>query len=274
MVKVNYHLHSTGSDGKLSPKQVVEQAIKAGIKHLCFTDHYPEPKEIRNWGQEKFHSDKYFEEIKKLKEKYKAKIDISLGAEFEFVENFGEWFDKEIKRRDYDYLIGSVHLTKISREYGSIDYTPKAWIEYSEKAGSIRKLVENYYKRIRLLVESGLFDGIGHLDLIKIFNENSRFFSETESWYKQEVLRTLDLIEKKKMCLEINTSGWRKPCKEQYPSVWILKEVKKRNIPITIGTDGHQKVDEYLDEGIELAKKLGFESVLIFHKRKPIEVKL
>jgi histidinol phosphatase-like PHP family hydrolase len=39
-IKINFHMHSTGSDGKMKPEEVVQEAIAAGIKYMCFTDHY------------------------------------------------------------------------------------------------------------------------------------------------------------------------------------------------------------------------------------------
>lgn len=36
---IDFHCHSTASDGSLSPKQLVEKAICCGITHLALTDH-------------------------------------------------------------------------------------------------------------------------------------------------------------------------------------------------------------------------------------------
>ena len=39
------HNHSTGSDGRLTPEEVIKKAIELGWKYLYFTDHYFCPKE-------------------------------------------------------------------------------------------------------------------------------------------------------------------------------------------------------------------------------------
>lgn len=39
MVKVDFHLHSTASDGLLSPSQVVERAHSNNVKYIALTDH-------------------------------------------------------------------------------------------------------------------------------------------------------------------------------------------------------------------------------------------
>ncbi|HEY9814676.1 MAG TPA: PHP domain-containing protein [Candidatus Obscuribacterales bacterium] len=36
----NFHLHTTCSDGRLSPRQVIDQAIALGLKGLAITDHH------------------------------------------------------------------------------------------------------------------------------------------------------------------------------------------------------------------------------------------
>ena len=73
----DFHVHSTGSDGELTPNELVELAIKLKLPYICFTDHYPFPpgfKEDSRWDH--FHSEKYFQEAQTAKEKYKDKIKI------------------------------------------------------------------------------------------------------------------------------------------------------------------------------------------------------
>ncbi len=39
MIKIDFHTHSTSSDGLMSPKEVVERAYQNGVKYLALTDH-------------------------------------------------------------------------------------------------------------------------------------------------------------------------------------------------------------------------------------------
>lgn len=127
-----------------------------------------------------------------------------------------------------------------------------------------------------LLIKSNLFDAIGHFDVIRMWSETLSKELEKEQWYKEEVIKTLDLAKEKKIVIEINTGGWRRLCKEQYPSFWILIEMRKRNIPITICIDSHYEteIDNGFHEAINLAKKAGYKSILKFKNRKPIEIKI
>jgi HisJ family histidinol phosphate phosphatase len=75
MTKVNYHIHTTGSDGTLSPRQVIEEAIMAGIKHMCLTDHYNYPKEVVDQTRPKTsNTEEYHQDIIKLKKEFKGKM--------------------------------------------------------------------------------------------------------------------------------------------------------------------------------------------------------
>ena len=39
MVKVDFHVHTSASDGTLSPAQIIERAKMNNIKYLAITDH-------------------------------------------------------------------------------------------------------------------------------------------------------------------------------------------------------------------------------------------
>ncbi len=274
MAIINYHMHSTGSDGQLSPEENILLAIKLGLKFICFTDHYKDPPNTqKEWGVN-FHSEEYIKEIKKLKEKYNDKIDISFGAEYNWITKKEEWIKNEIKKEKYDFLIGSVHGIYKNNKYFVITSSEKSWSELLDEFKDIKEIIKEYYKEVREMANSKLFDSVGHLDVVKIWTDNE---FQKEKWYKQEIIKTLRAIKTSGMCIEINTSGWKRArCKEQYPSLWILKEIKKMDIPITIGADSHfiDEIDYGLDKALEIAKELGYKKVMRFKDRKPIETEI
>ncbi|MCX6742594.1 MAG: histidinol-phosphatase HisJ [Candidatus Pacearchaeota archaeon] len=282
MTKVNYHVHTTGSDGTLSPRQIVEQSVKAGIKYLCFTDHHPFPKDFSKFGLTQDYSPrtcnslKYYSEIMKLKKEFKDRVDISFGIEFEYLDGFVAFNKKEMLKRKYDLIICSVHFIPKNDIFVEVPWAPENWKGFIQLFGSIKNGVIAYYDQIKKIVELNLCDCVGHFDLIKLYYPDNWKEIEKQRWYKKVVLNILDEIKKKGLCIEVNTSGFRRLVKEQYPSEWILKEARKRDIKVIIGNDFHGKnqnpIDEYLDEGIKIAKKVGYKSVLIFHKRKPAEL--
>ena len=275
-ILINFHVHTTGSDGTLTPEEMVKEAIKEGIKFMCFTDHFelPDKKKLFN-AKHDFHTPEYVKEIRQIQKEYKNKIDISFGGEFDWLPPYQEWLKKEIKKEKYDYVIGSVHFLEKDGQYYSYNFGGAhghLWGKNAEIFGGTKGFIKEYYNQVRLLAESGIYDSIGHLDAIRIYNKDSILFSEDESWYKEEVIKTLDVIAKAKMVMEINVRGLVKTSAVQYPSFWIIKEAKKRNIPITIGTDAHNtlEIGENLNKAYELAKKAGYSEIVRFKDRKRI----
>ncbi len=276
-ILINFHLHSTGSDGRMSPEEVVKEAVAANISFMCFTDHYPRPKEQeeKKWLTNNFHSEQYKQEIKRLQEVYKSQIDIGFGVEMDWFEEVPDWIRAQIEKNKFDYVIGSVHLLKLKGTYYNFDFgndNDEKLNVVIQAAGSIEKIIEAYYHQLRLMIKSRMYDCVGHFDYIKRHNANSRFFSEDAEFYKKEVLETLDILAKSGMAMEINLRGLTKSPKAQYPSMWILKEAKKRNIPITIGSDAHTQgqVGDLLEKGYELAKQAGYSEIVRFKARKRI----
>jgi len=279
-MKINSHVHSKASDGSLTQEEMIKEAIKEKVRYICFCDHYRKPSRyLKLKGKKigKFDYIGYMKKVKQLAEKYKDKIEVAFGTEMDWIEEFKDWTKKEIRKygKRYDLIIGSVHYLKYKDKYIPFDAGFDFWKDISNKLG-MKTLIKEYYKQIRNLIKSGLFDCIGHFDYIKLYNEKSCLFDEKESWYKQEVLKTLDIARKKGICIEINTHGFVKRVKEQYPSFWIMKEMKKRNIPITISSDAHHsgQVGDRLDKAISLARKAGYKEIVKFRKHKKIGIKI
>ena len=275
---INSHVHSTASDGKLAPEGVIKEAVSEGVGYICFCDHYKRPPELRKRKgrpELNFDYEGYVKEIALLAEKYKGEIEVGFGTEMDWFDEFENWTACEIERygNRYDLVIGSIHYLKIDGEYFPIDFSPETWEEISERFG-MRVFVEEYYKQVRAMIESGLFDCVGHFDLIKINNEGSKFFCEEDDWYRDEVLRTLDVASEAGICIEVNTHGFKKKIREQYPSEWILVEAKKRNIPVTTSSDAHWsgEISNRLVEMVEILKKIGYKSIVKFRGHGMVEV--
>ncbi|MFC1685398.1 histidinol-phosphatase HisJ family protein [Nanoarchaeota archaeon] len=275
--KVNFHLHSTGSDGKLKPEEVVKLSIKAGLEHICFTDHHLYPKILGKkvgWSGSVHHKEPYYKEVLRLKKKYAKKICIGYGAEFDWFEDYQAFTKKQLKSRPFDFILGAIHVFKLrDGSYFNVNDMRKDMSGPMKKYG-MESIVKGYYKTLRNLIKSELFDCVAHFDVIKIRNADKRCFSEKSKWYKDEALKTLNVLQKSGMCMEINTGAKRAGLKGNYPAEWILKEAFKRRIPITIGSDGHKNVDLGLKEGYQMAKSVGYKTLWVFEGRKRREIKI
>ena len=116
------------------------------------------------------------------------------------------------------------------------------------------------------MAKSGYFDIVGHLDLIKVF----KFLPKKD--IKSIAQNSLKAIKKSGMTIEINQAGFRKPIKEQYPSISILELAFELDIPITFGSDAHsvEQVGYKYDSVIKIAKDIGYAKCLYFKSREKI----
>jgi len=235
-----------------SMKEYVEKAIEKKVEYFGFSDHAPMDFD-KKYRMDFKDMKKYEEDVSKLKEIYKNKINILLGYEVDFLPGL---MDERVLKADVDYLIGSVHFLN-----GWGFDNPEFIGEYKNK--NIDMIWEDYFEAITKLAKSGLFDIIGHIDLIKIFN----FLPKKD--IKLIAKDAIKAIKKADMVIELNTAGYKKPVNELYPSKSILELVKEYDIPITFASDAHKpdEICKYEDKLLETIKDFSFEKCAIFNKR-------
>lgn len=233
--------------------EYIEKAIECGIKYFGFSEHAPmnfDEKYRISFEQMK----EYEDAVLSAKEKYKGKIEIFLGYEVDYLRDY---MDERVLNADVDYLIGSVHFIE---EWGFDN--PEFIGGYEDQ--NIDEIWQKYFNAVKEMAQSKLFDIVAHLDLIKIF----KFMPSIEV---AEIAKdALLAIKKADMSIEINVAGFRKPIGEAYPSLALLKEAKKLDIPITFASDAHkpEQVGLYSDEAIKMAKNAGYEECVIYRHRK------
>lgn len=267
MLLTSLHTHTNYCDGKYSAEEMILAAIKCNMKSIGISTHGPTPFES-DWNIKKASIDKYIMEINSLKEKYKDLIEIYLGMELDYIPGIG--FDDTARdlMTKLDYYIGSVHyLGKFKNgSMWTVDYNIEELLQGINESfgGDIRLAVEAYYSYIGEMAQKYEPPIIGHLDLIKKNNKNNILFNEQEDWYINAVDKCLDIIKNTSSIIEINTGGIaRGYVKEQYPSTFILKMIRNKNIPIIINSDAHT-TDSLLckyDEMYKLINDIKFEKV-------------
>ncbi len=266
-IKANLHTHSTFCDGKNTLEENVLAALKKGFKILGFSSHslYPFYTESNMLVAD---FSKYCDEIKKLKEKYKDKIELRLGFEADYIP--GITFPRFDFYSEFnpDFLIGSVHFIYQKDGIFAVDDTPEKLFAMLEKyyKDDGKKLVGDYFEAEREMLEKGDFTVIGHADLIRKFNEKHAFFDENAEWYKRELKNLAKAISKAGVIAEINTGamsrGWTtKP----YPSEYFLALLRKENVPVTLSSDSHsaENLDFGFDLALSCAKKAGYKEIVI-----------
>jgi histidinol-phosphatase (PHP family) len=244
MQNFNIHSHSIYSDGKSTPREMVEEAVRQGLTKLGFSEHSPLPFD-NNFSVKSDQMPKYIADIAALKEEFKDQIEILCGLEADYIPGVSETFAVTKERYHLDYLIGGVHLVGQSANPDELWFIdgPK-WEIYDEGLqkffdGDIRKGVRCFFDQTNAMIEHEEFDIIAHFDKIKMHNRD-RYFHEDEPWYRALAMETLDLIREKGLVMEVNTRGiYKKRYPGFYPSPWLMEEAHRMGIPTIISSDAH-----------------------------------
>lgn len=265
-ILANYHTHSVFCDGNSTLEEVAKSAFDCGIKYLGFSSHSAYPATTGcEMHPENFQ--KYKATIEELKKQYSGKMEVFFGFEADYLPPLS-WPDYSYyKNFNPDYLIGSVHFVwnHDVPQNGTMtvdDETEKVKNGLENIFfGDGKKMVQTYFDHQRQMLKSCDFDIIGHIDLIRKRNAALKFFSETDSWYKNELQATAKEIAKAGVVVEINTGGMsRGAIDSPYPSLEFLKILKKLDVPILFSSDAHSS--EHLvygfDVAADLAKKAGY----------------
>lgn len=194
-------------------------------------------------------------------ERSKARgVPVSWGLEMDYVPGAEEGIERFLSRYPWDFVLGSVHFI------GDIGIDLADHREQAAKLGR-RKVWDEYFRRSREAVETGLFDVLTHPDLPKIFGERA------EHPLGEEFRRTVDAIKRRDMVLECNTAGLRKPVREIYPVAAYLQSARDAGVPLSVGSDAHepQHVGAGFPEAIELLRSVGAVETVHFIARRRIE---
>jgi histidinol-phosphatase (PHP family) len=264
----NLHTHSNFCDGKEDPEAFVVEAMARGFHTLGFSSHAPVPFSNNFAIKDEDELRNYCARIRELKESYRDRISIYLGLELDYIEGICGGFTGMKQKWGLDYTIGSVHLVRngSAEDLWFIDGPRVESYDDGLKnvfSGNIKQAVSAYYKQVNTMLISQGPDILGHFDKIKMHNKD-RYFREDEPWYRDLVTDLLETILKSGVIVEVNTRGiYKKRCDDLYPGVWILKEMKKKNIPITLSADAHHpsEIDAYYAEAVEILKGIGYRSL-------------
>lgn len=253
----DYHLHSRVSfDSDCAPEDIVSAAEKAGLKEICFTDHY-DFNDVFREKRDLFTIEQYRAAYDGLSSE---KVTIRRGVEF----GLTTWNQKELKELlclyDFDFVIGSVHYTD-----GYDPYYEEFWVH-----NGIDTAFEKYLlQTLECVKVQADFDVLGHLNYVcKSLHSPTRkpLYYQDYSDICDEIMKILAQNGKG---MEINTSGVDR-VGDFLPSLDFIKRFRELGGEIiTVGSDSHDstRVGQYIAGALEIAKAV-FGYVCTFEKRK------
>jgi histidinol-phosphatase (PHP family) len=254
---VDYHMHTTFSDGKSSYLSYLEVARKKDLAEIGFADHITLAPV--DWCVKEIDFPVLRENLKNLCNNFSEDVQVRFGLEMDYFPGKEDELRQIITYFPVDYVIGSVHFIGDWNFDSDVSLYGK-W--------SNNELYRMYFEHVQKAAKSGLFDIIGHFDLIKKFN----CWPETDQLALFE--ETLKILKEANVVLELNTSGIDRPCKEFFPSREILALACKHGIQVTLGSDAHQpdQVARHFDSAIALLKEVGYTKITRFRNRQRGEI--
>lgn len=245
---VDYHTHLLGHQDRKGTKaeirEFLEEAERKNIKEIAFTDHNRYYKEFN------------FDRIKTVAQEFEN-LKVLTGIEMDYTAGKEKEIADFLAGFDFDLVIGSIHFLD-DWMFDHPDYKD----QYAD--WDIDDLYQYYFEQVNKLISSNLFDIVGHLDLIKIFDyrPNKDILDFVEP--------TLKLIAENDMVMEINTNGMNKPVAEFYPERKILEKAYQLGVKTTMSSDAHsaKRVGENLMKVRQELLEIGFTEIAVFEKRK------
>lgn len=227
------HLHTQRSPDSAVPLDAYcAAAVERGIAEIIITDHVDFEPGAAAYGYATF-ADRE-RDVREAAERWAPRgLAVRFGIEATYQASREAEIRDYLAKHPYDFAIGSCHAGRGG------PYTPghvRSWC-----AGrSLTEAVEPYFTEVLAAARSGLFDTLGHLDVVKKYvaaDFPAVLFAAAPELY-EPVLRAL--VESG-TALEVNASGLRHAPGEPYPAPWAVTRYRELGGRlVTAGSDAHQ----------------------------------
>lgn len=259
----DFHMHSRVSfDGHDTGEAMARAAKQAGLKEICFTDHLDyDP--LGKMGILAFDTETYNAEYDHLEI---PGLKIRKGMEFGMTVDNREQFRKDLTRRHFDFVLGSIHFVDDLDVYFDEYWSGKTVFEAE------RRYLEAMLECVRIHED---FDVLAHLTYIAKTRSHHAPRPVPYGEHREIIDEILRILVDKGKGLEMNTSGMDR-VGDFLPGADIFRRFKELGGEIvTVGSDAHRcnRVGQYSEEACEILKDI-FGHVCTFEDRMPVFHKL
>lgn len=223
MMTANYHTHTPRCHHAVGDeREYIENAIKAGIKLLGFSDHTPQLYEngyispIRMTPEE---APGYVDRLRTLADEYRGDIEIHIGFEAEYFPGIFDRLRGLCRDLGAEYLILGQHCLSDESE-GAV------WSTSPAGEGELKKYVDVVTEGL----STGCFTYLAHPDVL-------RYTGGDEKFYHDEMTRLCRAAKELSVPLEINMLGLGDH--RFYPSDRFFDIAAEVGNDVIIGCDAH-----------------------------------
>lgn len=219
----NYHTHTPFCrHAQGDEREYVENAIKAGIKILGFSDHVPQifADGLRMHLNQ---SRDYVSKIRRLGAEYRQDITLYCGFEVEYYPSFFPVIHELGRALEMDYFIMGQHFLfhKQKGSFRMATASPDEW------------RLTDYVDQVLEGLATGVFTYLAHPDVIH--------FTGNEEYYHSEMTRLCQGAKAMNIPLEINMLGFVEH--RHYPEERFYRIAAEVGNEIIVGCDAHHATD-------------------------------
>ena len=258
MCHFSYHTHTTFCDGKNSPMEMAEAAVRQGITALGFSGHSYSPLDPQ--GTLPQDATPYRQAVEEVRRRFAGTLEVFCGVEQDLYSP-GDG-------GDFEYAIGSVHCLRKGDIFCSIDLSPQHLRQGVKDLydGNPYAMAEDYYQAVATLPDRTAAKIVGHFDLITKFLGKDPLFDPLHPRYLEAAYAAMDRLISAGMIFEINTGNSSRDWRTPSPHKALLRYLRDHDGRITLGTDSHRAdtVGFGLDLAVRLARETGFSSISRF----------
>ena len=250
------HIHTDQSPDSRVPIDVYAAlAVEQGLPEIAITDHVDFDRRDPAWRYTTF-ADRE-RTVREAAERWgPLGVTIRFGGELTWHSRWADDFRDHLRRHAYDYVIGSVH------DWPESPYRRAgigAWIADRP----LDEIVGPYYNEVMAGVRSGLFDTIGHLDVVKRYLHP--WVTAAQLADRPDLLEpVLAAVVESGVALEVNTSGLIYPGAETYPSPAAVRRFRELGgSRVVAGSDAHRRdrLAQHFDRARLIIAEAGFEAL-------------
>lgn len=266
MQALSYHTHTNFSDGKNTLDEMLSQAVALGWKEIGISDHLivhknilkssfyhdSQKRGIANIYRESFEQalkdfSQHSQFVRETAAKYPLKVYLGYETDFFIYKGWESAFKDFIKELDYDYLISGNHYFMSEDGETIYDISTFRLTSSNNQNNTFETFLKRHYQTIEKAVQSGFFTFLAHLDYVRYCPMTHQILMLDEQFKIVQKLKNCG------MACELSTKGLRR-IDDFYPSLPVLKELIRQNIPILISDDAHSCAELGMD--FDKAEKL------------------
>ena len=262
------HLHTDLSPDSDVPVDVYAAlAAERGIAEIAITDHVDFDPRDPAWEYSSF------EDRERTGREAAARwadrgVAIRFGVELTYNRTWEDDIRSHLARHAYDFTIGSVH------DWPGSPYRGGEAVARWVAGRSLAQIVEPYVTEVTAAARSGLFDAIGHLDVVKRYllpHVTPAQLAAAPELFEPALAALVDTG----TALEVNTSGLRQPAGETYPGPGLVARFRELGgTRLTAGSDAHREgaFAFGLEAGYGVVAAAGFRELTFRRGGEPVTI--